>query len=107
MLPDKRNNIYPRTEENSLAVIDFFVTTTSDNRQAAVDRVKQTHLSLNQIEFLLKQLSEAADPLFSKHFGVNIDLDNLVSYGVDALVHGECKYGSKNRIKITQEFKEF
>ncbi|UMY65116.1 MULTISPECIES: hypothetical protein [unclassified Flavobacterium] len=106
MLPKKQLNIYPKSDENILAAIDFYFNESNINRDGALEKFKDTSLSLNQIEFVLRKLSEAIDTVFKKNLS-KIELNNLVQYGIDALLTGECKSGSQNRKRITLDFKQF
>ncbi|HLO46224.1 MAG TPA: hypothetical protein VK175_17915 [Leadbetterella sp.] len=107
MLPKKHLNVYPKSDENILAVIDFYFSVNETSRNRALEKFKEITLSLNQIEFIVRKLSEAIDVVFKKNLS-SIELDNLVQYGIDALLIGECKYPtSQNRKRITLEFKQF
>lgn len=106
MLPRKKVNIYPASDENILAAIDFFFTDTNIKREDALEKIKETSMSLNQIEFLLRKLSEAIKPVFKDNLST-LTVANLVQYGIDALVKNDMFNGSKNRNRITKEFKDF
>jgi hypothetical protein len=106
MLPNKQNNVYPKSDENVLAAIDFYFASHNIIRNDVLEKFKETSLSMNQIEFVMRKLSEAIEPVFKKNLST-ITLGNLVQYGIDALVIGECKAGSQNRKRITREFKTF
>lgn len=76
------------------------------NKDNGVKILKETSLSLNQIEFIFKKLSEAYIPVFKKHLKGQITISNLIQYAIDALSETKMN-GSQNRILITNEFKEF
>ena len=110
MLPPKKNNIYPKTDENLLALFGFYFDKFDVDHDKILDTVKRkTSLSLNQLEFIFRKLSEAYIPIFKKHLTIRqIALTNLFMYGFDALESEMIsKGGSKNRQLITQEFKDF
>lgn len=109
MLPKKSENIYPKTDENIQAIIDYYFVEFNVDQIGAVERLKQHQsLSLNQIEYLIKKLSEAYIPIFRVHLKTPIELQNLIKYGIDALLLQEInKSGSKNRQNITLEFQNF
>ncbi|QQU02154.1 hypothetical protein [Myroides odoratus] len=106
MLPSKQINIYPKTDQNILAIIDFYFENQGSDRILALNRFKDTPLTINQIEFLTRKLSEAIIPIFESELST-ITLDNLVQYGLDALLIGKNKAMSSNRDRITDKFRIF
>jgi|GEM_PF-6792413 len=106
MLPKKRLNIYPKTDENINAILDFYFNDCDIEREGALERLRKAPLSINQIEFMMRKISEAMEPIFLKNLKSPV-LTNLIKYGIDALLIGECKSGSKPRKQITLEFREF
>lgn len=109
MLPSKSENIYPKTDENIQAIIDYYFSEFNIGQVGALERIKEnSSLSLNQIEYLIKKLSEAYVPIFRVHLKKPIELQNLLKYGIDAIVLQEIrKSGSKSRQDITLEFQNF
>ena len=110
MLPNKKLNIYPKTDENLNALLSFYFDKFDVDHDKILDAVKRkTSLSLNQLEFIFRKLSEAYIPIFKKHLTIRqIALTNLFSYGLDALENKTINTGgSKSRQMITQEFKDF
>ena len=109
MLPDKRLNIYPKNEENIQALIDFYFLHYNINQEGAIQKMKgRTSLSLNQLEFIIKKLSEAFVPIFMKHLTGRIALTNLFAYGIDAIEEVTISNAnSKSRRIITQELIDF
>lgn len=109
MLPNRSENIYPKTDENIQAIIDYYFVDFNVGQDGAIERLKeQRSLSLNQIEFIIKKLSEAYIPIFREHLKRPIELQNLIKYGIDAIVIKEIsKGGSKSRQNITLEFQNF
>lgn len=109
MLPRKSENIYPKTDENIQAIIDYYFSEFNIGQVGALERIKEnSSLSLNQIEYLIKKLSEAYISIFRMHFKKKIELQNLIKYDLDAIVYQEIKKsGSKSRQSITSEFQNF
>lgn len=109
MLPEKSENIYPKTDQNIQAIIDYYFGEFNVGQTGAIEIVKENNiLSTNQIEYLIKKLSEAYIPIFRAHLKTPIELQNLIKYGLDAIVYQEInKSGSKNRQNITLEFQNF
>jgi hypothetical protein len=107
MLPKKEFNIYPKSDENLKALISFYLDKYDVNDDNGVEILKEkTSLSLNEIEFIFRKLSEAYIPVFQKHLKGQITVANLIKYAIDALTETKIN-GSKNRILITNEFEEF
>lgn len=107
MLPKTELNIYPKSDENLKALISFYLAqydVIDDNGVEILN--EKTSLSLNQIEFIFKKLSEAYIPIFAKHLKGQIRVSNLLNYALDALTERTMN-GSRNRMLITNEFKEF
>jgi hypothetical protein len=109
MLPKKSENIYPKTDENIQAIIDYYFSEFNVGQIGAIERIKENSiLSINQIEYIIKKLSEAYIPIFRVHLKTPIELQNLIKYGLDAIVYQEIKKsGSINRQNITLEFQNF
>ena len=109
MLPKKELNIYPKNEENLKALICFYFDKFDVIQEDAIRLLlEKTSLTLNQQEFLIRKLSEAYIPVFKRHLNGQITLTNLISYGFDALVQETIPdTGSKQRQKITNEFRTF
>lgn len=109
MLPKKSDNIYPKTDENIQAIIDYYFNEFNIGRTGAIELLKENNiLSLNQIEYLIKKLAEAYIPIFRVHLKTPMELKNLIKYGIDAIVNLEIRKGlSKNRQNITLEFQNF
>ncbi|RZJ92630.1 hypothetical protein [Pedobacter psychrodurus] len=109
VMPNIKENIFPKTNENLQALIKFYFGTYNVSLGDSFDLLKENvDLTLNQCEFIIKNLSEAFTPIFSKHLKGQISLDNLIAYGIDALINDSQNVnGSKNRQLITKEFKDF
>lgn len=110
MLPLKSNNIYPKSDENLKAIVAFYFDQ-HDNLDASdfLDVIKSySSLSLNQIEFIAKKISEGYEVIFEKNLNGIKKIENLFKYAIEAikLQPNEVK-GSKNRIRITNEFRDF
>jgi hypothetical protein len=108
MLPKKILNIYPKTDENILAVIEYYFADKDVAYTTALQKLKNERmLTLNQVEFIIRKLSQAYEPIFKTHLRGRIELHNLVQYGVDALMKNGVSNRSKPGQKITLEFLEF
>ena len=107
MLPDRKLNIYPNTDENLQALINFYFS--EFNEKGALDEMKQhPQITLNQWEFIFKKIIEAYQPVFQRHLNPPINLSNLIAYGVDGTrMGGPSRHGSMNRRIICREFKDF
>lgn len=107
MLPSKEFNIYPKSDENLKALISHYFDKYDINQEGGIEKLKEkTSLDLNQIEFILRKLAEAYEPIFKKHLNRQIEILNLLEYGFDALMETKVN-GSNNRARITKEFEEF
>lgn len=109
MMPSNEPNIYPKSDENLKALISFYFDIFDIDKKDALEKLKEKDfLSLNQCEFILRKLSEAYKPVFTKNLNGEIKLTNLIAYGIDALHNEEIsRNGSRNRQRITKEFKKF
>ena len=108
MLPKKILNIYPKTDENILAVIEYYFADKDVVYATALQKLKDERmLTLNQVEFMIRKLSQAYEPIFKTHLRGRIELHNLVQYGIDALMKNGVSNRSKPGQKITVEFLEF
>ena len=110
MLPLNSNNIYPKSDENLKAIVAYYFDQ-YDNLDASgfLDVINNySSLSLNQIEFIAKKISEGYESIFEKNLKGTKKIENLFKYAIEAirLQPNEDK-GSKNRIRITNEFRTF
>lgn len=108
MLPESKENIYPKTEVNVKALISYYFDQYDIDQEGAVAAIlMKTSLSLNQVEYILRKISEAYVPVFRKHFPRGVALNVLFSYyGVGAFERGTFK-GSKSAELIFAEFLNF
>ena len=107
MLPEKEQNIYPKNDDNLKSLISFYFDKYDLKQDNAIDLMKaKTSLSLNQLEFILKKLSDAYIPFFKKNFNSEITLVNLIQYGFDAMTNSEVS-GSNRRKFLTEEFSKY
>lgn len=107
MLPKKELNIYPKSVENIKSLISFYFDKYDVIPDNGVEYLqKTTSLSLNQIEFIVRKLSEAYIPIFQKHLNGQIDILNLLTYGIEAL-SDKVVNRSKSGMVISNEFKDF
>ena len=69
---------------------------------------EKSSLELNQIQFICRKINEGYINIFRPNLNGRIGLKNLLSYAVDALTKNRTEWdGSKNRIRITQDFLDF
>ncbi len=110
MLPKKEFNIYPKTQENLNALLLFYFEKYDLTFENTIeDLINKTSLSLNQIEFIIRKLSESYHTLF-KDFLKNSKAtsNNLINYGIEALTIDETEWcGSKARLAKTKDFLEY
>lgn len=107
MLPKKELNIYPKSDENLKSLISFYLDKYDVKDDNGVEILKEKKsLSLNQLEFIFRKISEAYVPVFQKHLKGQITVSNLIKYALDALTETKIN-GSRSRILITNEFEEF
>jgi len=110
MIPKKKLNIYPKNETNVKALIDHYFAELELDTQSAMEfiMVEKSSLELNQIEFLCRKINEGFINVFRPNLNGKIELKNLLSYSVDALTKNKSEWnGSRNRLRITQEFLDF
>jgi len=110
MIPKKKLNIYPKNKTNVKALIDHYFAELELDTQSEMEflMVEKSSLELNQIEFLCRKINEGFNIVFKPNLNGKIELKNLLSYSVDALTKNKTEWnGSRNRIRITQEFLDF
>ena len=109
MLPKIEFNIYPKTEENLNALISFYFDMYDLPKENVLEvLLNKTSLSLNQLEFIFRKLSESYKLLFEDFFKSTTTVTNLIKYGIDALTIDEAKWsGSKVRLAKTKDFLEY
>ncbi len=107
MLPKNEFNIYPKTEENLNALLFFYFAKYDLPMENAIeDLISKTSLSLNQVEFIVRKLSESYKILFEDFFkNKKTTATNLINYGIEALTIDEAKWqGSKPRLAKIKDF---
>lgn len=104
MLPKKRDNIYPLTEQNITAILSFHF----DIPHGNIDWLyNQKELSTNQIEWIAKSVSEHIEFLESKIDSKFFTVTFLMLKGVDAFYHDKKNWlGNRDDKAITEELKE-
>lgn len=107
MLPPKEKNIYKTSKKNLQSLLSFYFDKYDISSKGAVSYIRtKPSLSLNQIQFIVKNLSESYELVFKESFkSTPVTAINLLQYGFDAT--GEDKnFISKpsNRSKKTAEF---
>jgi hypothetical protein len=111
-LPKKDLNIYPKTNKNLKALFSFYFDKYDLLEGDSVEEMmKITSLSLNQIEFIARKLSESWEIIFIGFFKTTkTSISNLMFYGIDGITkpEEEWRYApySSARSKI-KEFIEF
>jgi hypothetical protein len=86
MLPKKELNIYPKSEENFKALISFYFDSYEIDLTESIDFLNsKTSYSLNQIEYVLRKISEAYKTIFRENLKGKITLTNLMQYGFESL----------------------
>ena len=112
MIPKKELNIYPKNKENVEALLNFYFDKFNLERENSIEYVmSHTSLSMNQIEFISRKLSESYDEIFTPFFTRGkTSLSNLLKFGIEGLTMNEKKWNfgptSSARPKIKQ-FIEF
>ena len=110
MIPKKKLNIYPKTNTNVQAIIEYYFTELELNTEGVMEYLmnENSSLELNQIQFVCRKINECYLNIFLPNLKGQIELKNLLSYAVDALTKDKIEWnGSQNRIRITQEFLDF
>ena len=110
MIPKKKLNIYPKTNTNVQAIIEYYFTELDLNTEGVMEYLmnEKSSLELNQIQFICRKINEGYINIFRPNLNGRIGLKNLLSYAVDALTKNRTEWdGSKNRIRITQDFLDF
>lgn len=112
MLPNKELNIYPKSEENINALLCFYFNKYNLDKENSTKTIMYySSLSLNQIEFIVRKLSESFEEIFNPFFkNGRPSIDNLMRYGIEGLTKKEEDWSfaptSSARPKI-KEFVEF
>lgn len=113
ILPKKEFNIYPKTEENIKAVLSYYLDKylLFEKEEAITFLMENDILSMNQLEFIARKLSESWQQIFENFFnGKTTSFKNLMNYGICGLTLPESKWtyskGSSARPKI-REFIEY
>ena len=107
---EKKLNIYPKNDTNIQAIIEYNFAELELNTEGVMEYLmnEKSSLELNQIQFICRKINEGYINIFRPNLNGRIGLKNLLSYAVDALTKNRTEwYGSKNRIRITQDFLDF
>ncbi|MEY8019476.1 hypothetical protein AB8P51_01480 [Muriicola sp. SD30] len=107
LLPDRKQNIYPRNKENIRAILNYYF----DIPDGQIEWLFEDEwLSINQIEYIAEQVSIHYDFLESVIGNrVGITISNFMHYGKDALEGREeamTGKGNAPRKKITKNLRE-
>lgn len=104
----KRNNIYPRTEENIEAVLLFYFPNEKHSvvKTLSYQLYDERKLKLNEIEYLAEVISVNMS-FFKEHINLNVlTAVNLINLAYQAIYLNEEEWsGSVNRIKIIESFR--
>lgn len=90
-LPKKEFNIYPKTEENINAILSYcFDKYLLFEKEEAITLMENDILSMNQLEFIARKLSESWHQIFENFFtGKTTSFKNLMNYGICGLTLSE------------------
>lgn len=105
-IPDKKDNIYPKTKKNIKYLLNFYFDDLEPDREGVIEYLlSKTSLTLNQIEFIVKKTAE------NYIFFVEIySIKKLVIFlqsSIDVLTKNQNLWlGSENRIKKLLEIKK-
>ncbi len=112
ILPNRELNIYPKTEENLNAILSFYFDKylLSDKQKGVKYIMENDNLSMNQIEFIARKMSECWPIIFKDHFPNNTSYANIMHLGILGLTVPDIKweYSKSNRIRpVISEFIEY
>lgn len=109
MIPKKEINIYPKNYTNIQALIEYYFNEIDLNTEGVIEYLmNEKKIELNQMEFLCRKINEGYLNVFRPNLNGQLQLKNLLTYSIDALTKDKTEWkGSKNRIRITQEFLDF
>lgn len=102
-LPEKKENIYPKNEENLKALLSFYFDCDLGNYTEHLNN----EFTLNQLEKIAQITHVHVDFLRDKIGTLGGNASNFLQYGIDAMAKNELEWrGSKNRKQITKDLKE-
>lgn len=109
MLPKKELNIYPKSEENVNALLCFYFNKYNlDKENSTKTILDYSSLSLNQIEFIVRKLSESFEEIFNPFFkNGRTSIDNLMRYGIEGLTKNEEDWSFPPTSSARPKIKEF
>lgn len=108
MLPSKEFNIYPKTNENLQSLINYYFDKYELPQENAIEYLQsKTKLSLNQVEFIARKLSESWENIFSEFFNGKTTVANLMKYGIDGLTEEESNWNIAKTSSGRPKIKEF
>lgn len=113
ILPKRELNVYPKTEENVNAVLSFYFDKylLFDKKEGVKYIMENDNLSMNQIEFIARKLSECYPEIFKNHFIIKTtSFANIMHLGILGLTVPDIKWGysKSNRIRpVIREFIEY
>jgi len=84
LLPQKKENIFIKSEENLKCLLEFYFDRFGINKEGAIAfLLNKTSLSLNQVEYIIKKLSESYELIFEDVFQPTTVI-KLLQSGFDA-----------------------
>lgn len=90
MLPNKELNIYPKNDENLKTLLNYYFKEYDFATENSVEiLMDKSSLSLNQIDFIARKLSESWSEVFQKHFKQGTSMPNLMRHGIEGLTKNE------------------
>jgi hypothetical protein len=108
MLPSKEFNIYSKTNENLQSLISHYFDKYELPQENAIEYLQsKTKLSLNQVEFIARKLSESWENIFSEFFKGKTTITNLMKYGIDGLTEKESDWNIAKTSSGRPKIKEF
>ncbi len=98
MFPSKKDNIYPLNKENINAILNYFFDIPFGNIKWLY---KQRELSINQLEFIARKVSEHQALLEEKVGPSGVTVSNFMIYGIEASYKNPYMWkGSQSRKRI-------
>ncbi len=105
-IPNKLDNIYPKTRKNLKHLINFYFDDLEPDREGLLEfLISKTSLTLNQLEFILKITAENFH-FFKKNFN-HKKLLVFLPYTIDVLIKpADLWEGSENKIQLLVKLRD-
>ncbi len=110
MLPKQELNIYSKSEENLNDLLSFYFDKHDIQRGNILEEIKnKSSLSLNQVEFIIRKLSESYKEIFETFLKISKNAAPILfNYGFEALTINEVRWnGSQYRLTKLKAFLNF